>query len=376
MAIYFENNFEGPKTHILIVGIGAYPFLQGGSEQLEQQYDWSNRLGQLTSPPVSAEVFFDTVIDLENRHCWIKPIGSIEVLVSETPGGSVFKNFTKEAATMDNIEAAYWRWKARCDQDVENVAIFYFCGHGLEKSDHYCLAEDFGNLPQNPWGKAFSIDKTRDGFCSCIAQTQIFLIDSCRTVTKEMLATELIIPGIENSKFETPDCLYDLTQKAAAKNEMAHGKKNKPSYYMAAMVKALNGHAAKNVDDQWIISTSTLATKMNNLIGNEAESERYAQRCISRNSLDVGIIRLTDAPMVPFAITCYPDPALWVAELHCTEVETQDTQSRPANSNPWSLEVKAGIYKVEARFQDGKFKDSSKHKSVEPPSSSSSINCN
>jgi hypothetical protein len=41
-----------PQTHVLIVGVGRYPFLHGGGAEADELAP----LGQLTSPTVSARV--------------------------------------------------------------------------------------------------------------------------------------------------------------------------------------------------------------------------------------------------------------------------------------------------------------------------------
>src|SRR5688572_29148314 len=44
----------GPATHALVIGVGAYPHLNGGSGRLSPQHDG---MEQLTSPPISARQF-------------------------------------------------------------------------------------------------------------------------------------------------------------------------------------------------------------------------------------------------------------------------------------------------------------------------------
>ena len=44
----------GPATHALVIGVGDYPHLNGGSEKRTEQHDG---MEQLTSPPISARLF-------------------------------------------------------------------------------------------------------------------------------------------------------------------------------------------------------------------------------------------------------------------------------------------------------------------------------
>ena len=44
----------GPATHALVIGVGDYPHLNGGTKKRTDQHDG---MEQLTSPPISARQF-------------------------------------------------------------------------------------------------------------------------------------------------------------------------------------------------------------------------------------------------------------------------------------------------------------------------------
>ena len=74
------------------------------------------------------------------------PIGTIEVLLS--PGSYVDPDGATadvEVASMVNISEAFGRWSDRAHKNKNNVAIFYYCGHGLEREGTILLPSDFGN---------------------------------------------------------------------------------------------------------------------------------------------------------------------------------------------------------------------------------------
>src|SRR5688572_2449547 len=231
MALVFDNISNEPQTHIFIIGIGGYPYLKDGATPAPLPNDLKN-LGQLTSPPVSAEALYNTAIELHNNNSWITPLGSIEVLVSPSPGGiPVFTGFNNiEPATHANIDKSYAAWKTRCDSSVDNIAIFYFCGHGLGKGlDQFLLVEDFGKNANSPWADAISFDDSRIAFYSCKAKTQLFFVDACREVTNTLLLYNVKGAQLETPPYVTTDCKYYLNMKAAATNEKAYGKRNEPS---------------------------------------------------------------------------------------------------------------------------------------------------
>ena len=74
-----EAAVQGPATHALVVGVGAYPHLNGGSGRLSEQHDG---MAQLTSPPLSARAFASWLLsEFKHPH---KPLGSVALLLSES----------------------------------------------------------------------------------------------------------------------------------------------------------------------------------------------------------------------------------------------------------------------------------------------------
>ena len=180
MGLLFSDNSPGPKMHVLLIGVGGYPFLKGGSSPVEQHFDFAQRIGQLTSPEHSVRELYDTIVSLHQRNAWITPLGSIEILMSTADGGdSVLEGETLEHATIKNIRKTYREWASRCETDKDNIAFLFYCGHGFEYVGvQHLLAEDFGEDPYNPFLGAFDFTSTRIAFDSCAAQTQLFFIDS------------------------------------------------------------------------------------------------------------------------------------------------------------------------------------------------------
>jgi hypothetical protein len=55
-----EEAVAEPATHAIVVGVGAYPHLNGGTGVLTPDHDG---MGQLSSPPVSAHMFAAWLIE-------------------------------------------------------------------------------------------------------------------------------------------------------------------------------------------------------------------------------------------------------------------------------------------------------------------------
>ena len=379
MALVFENNTAGPKTHVFIIGVGGYPFLSGGAQEPAQLNSQVQMLGQLTSPPRSALAFRDFILELEqgNDMQLAQPLGSIELLVSPSPSepdaGSPGEAF--EESTFANITQRYNEWRARCDQDPNNVAVFFFSGHGVEKNDHYILPSDFGSNAVNPWINSICIDKTRRGFHQCAAQTQCFFIDSCRQITADMLQQNLPEIYLENPNFFAADCEHDLTVKAAAHNEKAFGPRKKPSYFTQAIIRALSGDAATKEAGQWTVNSSEISTKKITEILNFVKPDQGdKQRAKSQTGGGTTLVVHNGIPQSHLTITCNPEVANSEAVLSYLNIDTQVNDSRvQLSANPWELHVPAGIYVLSAQFNNANFNNGNESISVEPPSAKGKI---
>lgn len=67
MSLLFNNqNVNVPQTHVFIIGVGGYPYISGGHSEKEQAVDAAKKLGQLSSPPKSAEAFYNSIIKLHS----------------------------------------------------------------------------------------------------------------------------------------------------------------------------------------------------------------------------------------------------------------------------------------------------------------------
>jgi len=378
MSLVF--NSEGgthPQTHVLIIGVGGYPFIKDGKDHKEQHFESARDLGQLTSPPVSAEAFYNTVIKLHNEDAWIKPLGSVEVLLSvpESIDKELFNGQEIETATIRNIKKKFREWKRRCDSHVDNVTIFYFCGHGVEKEEHILLAEDFGEEPSNPWEGSFAFDQTRRSFYSCKASTQLFFIDACRNITVDMLTTEAQLYPIDTVGLTLTDCPFNLTQKSAAANQSAYGPAQGVSYYSQALIKALEGGALTNENDEWTISTGRLAAIVGDFLDAIVTDDGTRQRCNNVSGHSTDIIRFAEPPHIDLTICCTPSEAHEIALLSYEHIDTRQGQSRAADKAPWKVSIKPGIYNVKADFPAGTYHTSGGARAFMPPFASSTLKC-
>jgi hypothetical protein len=356
--------------HALIIGIGGYAHLNGGTGKLLPNLVKFGNPGQLTSPPRSALAVSDALWSPELD--WEVPLGTIDLLVSAAPSepdplgdGSSFDTPTYAA-----ISSAFEKWWARCDTDPDNVAFFYVAGHGLEGLDPIILASDFGTFPQQPWVSAFNVRRTRAALRANRAKKQIFLVDACRRVTTgNVEAPDAPAPALRQPEMRDPDnCTHDLTMMGTSRGSKSYGKPSEPSFAAKALISGLVGGAATKIDGQWWITTAKLSERfyaLMDLVG--ADTKIHAPQLTTTESLRLA--RLKTAPRAELQLSCLPDEATPLADLTCRQGSTPPQHREQRSALAWPVpNVAPGACWVSATFTNSEYADRiDQEVIVEPP---------
>ena len=369
MALVFpDTRGNTPSTHALVIGVGGYRHLRGGADERQQVIEQNvGKLNQLTSPPRSAVAFAQHLLDAKNN--LRSPLGSIELLISPAPEDldPIPAHMSAGLPTMANIRTAYAAWRERCNRHKDNIAIFYFCGHGLEKTQQYLLAEDFGADPLNPWLGAFAFNSTRLAFHACLAETQCFFIDACRNITPAMLRTQPNPPELEIVRDDISNCAFNLTMKASARNESALGPKRDTSYFTQALLKALRGAVASQGATGWNVETGQISAHITEILRTIKKSEGFTQRCPCEVIGNTVLLRILETPKVNLNLACLPEDANQYVQLVFGRLGGTQIKFPAHQGAPWALYVDAGYYVAEANFQEGGFGNTKREIFVCPP---------
>jgi Caspase domain len=371
--MFFAADQPGPAMHALVIGVGGYAHLAGGTgTPIPDRLQYGN-LGQLTSPPRSALAFARWLRDSEPSR-WTAPLASIDLRISPAPGdpdpsGS---GATYPDATMDSIIEAFDAWVERCATDEANVAVFYFCGHGLQSEEQLLLASDFGRYSTNHFRGAFAFDSTRTGFLQRSPRTQCFFIDACREVTPGVtrpLGGATADPLIKPDGMLRLRCAHDLTLQSSTPFASARGRPNEVSYFTAALLKALDGGAAVTDDyGDWVVRNDSVNTTIDRLV--EAESGRAMPTAKGPTFLPTVLYRPAGPPDVELTLACVPEPALGRATLFYEPEHAPPggrTERIPPIPEKWQVIVKAGYYRIGAVFPDETYGHVSRSLLLNPP---------
>lgn len=365
MTLILNKNLKAPSIHAFIIGIGAYPHLAEGVDPKAQILNGVNNLKQLTSPPLSAVNFYNVLNDLNNSKNLSLPLGSVEFFASEIPGSnSIPEALKSDEPNRSNISLAFDEWVNRCKSNIDNMAIFYFCGHGLEDGDHYLLTSDFGQRPNAPFDGSFNVDLTIMAFNQLKVNKQLFLVDACRSILPGMLKAPqsglaLLSPDkiMKNSSFIA-------TFKGAAANENGFSVPNQVSFFTKAIINGLNGAVSKLKNSYWEVSSTDLYLNLEKLMNLEKVGEGDMLRS-SKSCDESFVLTRWNAPTERTVIlNCSPDEALPVATLHCEEIDGVNKHKRNPSTDRWNFKTPAGFYRINATFPN-QFETKSRNINVE-----------
>lgn len=349
MTTFRQDATEGPGTHVFIIGVGDYPHLKNGSGKTSTEH---RNMGQLSSPPLSAmEVLRWADETLYNPDA---PLKSIEVLISQVdPAVFTDSDGLKQLidpATWDNYEASIQAWKQRADSHPENVAIFYFCGHGLgDGVNTYLLMGDAGKSAKL-LRHAAHVGELRLAMWSCKAQKQLYLIDSCRTVD---LAT--VINPYDLNQTGLPDADPNLQFNgvnpvlfSARNGEQAFGAPGQASVFTQALLHGLNRCAVfQPHGGYWAVSPHHLQRAIAALMDDFTGRSQCQIDGLTGVGFQVHVLKVR--PEVIVHVCLNNQAANDSAQISCTFGANKVI--RPDLAHPWRTFAPFGLCSVGAEFQ-------------------------
>lgn len=342
---------DQPRLHAIVIGVANYPHLNGGAGP--PAADPLN-LGQVTTPRYTAlEIVRWLMEDYRNAG---KPLGSVELVLSpsEPVKNSAGTPVDVETATFENIDKAFTRWVARCSANKDNIAFFYFCGHGLAKDEQFILPEDFKSPAiLDTWRNCINFDATRVGMRSCKAQTQVFFVDACRETPFGML-TDVDVEGrklISSSVGDSVKC--SATYYATTEGKQAFGPEKEVTYFGRAVVHCFKGLAASNSGGKWAVDTYSLAKSLGEVMRHYAEIYSEPLDC-NPNVVGLGKIHEPPKGMVIARIKCSTDEATAAAEIEMRRLGVSH-KAGIKDKKPLIKEVEPGDWEIIVRFPEGEF---------------------
>jgi hypothetical protein len=385
MTLVFDNRqkLQGEKgLHALIVGVSHYPHLPGGGGTPA-----TNNYGmqQLSSTALSAFKMYRWLMD--NKDNLSVPLATCRLLLSPSAGESMSEPALvglADPATRQNFtaEARSWREDARTHED--NVTIFYFAGHGVQRSktDGVLLLNDFGDPQQGTLTNTADIINIFNGMAPPdnsgqpvelkMARTQFYFVDACRVLPSAFKNFEkMSVPDVFDVELSGRDDRYAPIFYATVPGIKAYARKNKQTLFFEALLQCLEGAAGAPVghdDDsdntvEWHVTAQSLNKALASYFG-ELTNLPGTEQEFSLGGIPTGdptLIRLAKPPLVDVFLEVDPQDALQYTKFKMVDDKGQPVAElvapgggqlqdlpHPLNPHPYQFRVAAGIYKIDA----------------------------
>lgn len=270
--IYLNDAIDpnAASTHVLIIGVGNYEFGKGpGASPV------GGDLVQLSSPPISARAMADWFIGSFEQPS--KPLASLSLLISEKNPGAYQPARPAGAAAvippganLANVKAAAGHWAARAGANKNNLAVFYFCGHGASLGQKAALMlEDFGK-PGAEFEGAIDLDVLRGTMRNSPTIQQVYLLDCCRTDADDLYLNEanigsriVSVPSFARGH-DIPAQQFVLFP--TIDGETAFGIKDDVSAFTSSILDAMNFAAADPETGIWQTTTAGILKAVDRLV--------------------------------------------------------------------------------------------------------------
>ncbi len=352
--VIFDSGQREPATHAVVIGIGNYPHLIGGSGHRTDSHDG---MKQLSSPPVSARAFADWLLsEFKNPE---HPLGTVQLLVSEAnPAPFILPDGTSVdigLADFKNIETAINHWRELADEQLGNMTIFYFCGHGIsEGNSMVLLPSDFGSQ-DNAFKHSIDFLNIYDSMDQYKAQRQCFFVDACRA-SSDSLALNKGTSILQSRPREAEGTRVAPIYYATLKTDLAFGLTDQPSFFTTALLDCLSHFGADDAEGDWRTSNFGLSLALDHVMDDfiKAGLEKAQTPDSAEIRQKFAINHLQHQPHALFYVKGEPHQMFLDASIRCTDSTTTATIRAPVVAGPdaeaedWLIRITAGQTTIEA----------------------------
>ena len=346
---------DGPALHAFIVGVSDYPHLEDNPGTAARAHDTLG-LGQVTTPHYTAMAIVDWLLARFKHPTLV--LGSIELLQSTRSESKLADGtmITADNATLANFKSAFRAWRKRCDACPGNLALFYFCGHGLHATDQLLLMEDFGDPVLDAWENCVNFSQMRTGMRSAAVQDQLYFIDACREAPLALMTTlhaNGYVP-IRADVDATVNC--SAAYYATSHGKHAYGPRDGVSYFGQAVIACLEGGGAGQRNGTWLVSSYQLGAALGQFMGMLKRQHGKRLSCHADVSGDEVFINQVDNGTVLAIVTCRNDSASAVADIILRNGAMQ-FHSPAGTAKPLRQQVHPGPWQISVCFPGGQYPD-------------------
>jgi Caspase domain len=321
-SLVFNDDAKRAGTHVLLIGIGDYPWLEDGIAFVAADHEENAMgMGQLSAPPISMRAMANWFLsEFDNPD---RPLASLSLLLSEAEDShyahprATGGTDALPRGTIDDVRAAVAAWIKRASLRRDNALVFGFCGHGLQSGNPVLLCRDYGKDPLGRFQGAIDFEQFRIALSTMLPDTQLVFVDACRTPDPDDSQLGAATPGNplidmqSLSKRDNSPALQSV-HFATSLYTPAWGRPDSPSLFTGAVLKALGGGAAEHTADWWV-TTGRLQTVLSTYLQRISASEGVIQRPAAQ-SQDFRICK--PGPITVDLYVSSRDPAIWQEQVN------------------------------------------------------------
>jgi hypothetical protein len=159
--------------HAFIAGVSDYTYLPGDDDPPPP----GGKLGmkKLKMAALSAFRFMQWLRGADAAGGLAAPLASYDVMLAPSPVElpiDDLANFSDDLKT-DTFTDRMWDWRERVASGPQNIAIFYFAGHGIQRGreDSVLMLQDFAQPRRPLLSRAVSFGEVFQGMCPSGDQT-------------------------------------------------------------------------------------------------------------------------------------------------------------------------------------------------------------
>jgi hypothetical protein len=346
-----------PGVHALIVGISHYANLPPpGAEPTLEQQKYGLGCERLTAAARTGHLIYRWLLETKDR--FDLPLVTCRVLLAPTAAESEDAELAvheTDARLMAFLTAAKdWRDDAANHRD--NVAFFYFAGHGFQRrrgANQVLVLADIGDGIGGLLKNAVDTNSLVQGMAPCnerleMARRQVYFYDACR------------LPPVDGFKFEEQECtkVFDVPTirqddrlvievRTTLPGMTAWAVPDDQTLFSKALLKCLDGGAAEDSAGPWRVTIDSLARGLPyhlDAVAKAFETDQVVVVDGLGKPLTLGTLK--GPPLVDLTIEVSPGADATEAAIVADDFTDKIKFGPPILPNPLNASIRGGKYVV------------------------------
>jgi hypothetical protein len=344
-----------PGLHAVLIGVSDYAYLKSPDEP---PGDGFAALQKLDFTAISAFKLYDKLVELDTLGRLYRPLKTVRLLIApsaiEAAAEPRLALWTGALPTWSGIRRALREWRADVGAGRDEMALFYFGGHGIRRSleESILLAQDFGDPDGTALERAFRFSNVRSAMVPSpefpdIGRDQFYFVDACRDKPPALdTLDDTSTPKMFDLALNNLDYRRAPLYLSTPAGGVAAGKSGQQTFFVEALLWALD-HASyrketleDRIEDGWPIRAKSLSDGLS--CYNPSFDARFELTGLISDPI---LCFARDPPSLTLRISLAPTPGKADVETAALRnLETDDVVPAGVDADPCAVSIPAGLY--------------------------------